>query len=195
MQGGQDLVTGWQSVFWRTIRQREHAEPLKEASVRSQLGAWTHELTNVVVAPCESLGWEASAKWHKLDLLPVTRSEYLTMDVAAFASTGARWRFPVAVMELENSQDDKIAYSLWKVLCVRAALREVFCYRSRSDQGPALVRFLRDEVVRAMGLKELTDLEGQVLVVVGSRAESATFPYEFFKWWRLEHNTGAFELL
>lgn len=34
-------------------------------------------------------------------------------------------------MELENSRDsERIAYSLWKVLCVRAELRIVFCYRS-----------------------------------------------------------------
>ena len=36
------------------------------------------------------------------------------------------------VIELENSsREDMIAYSLWKVLCVRADLRVVFCYRKQ----------------------------------------------------------------
>jgi len=35
-----------------------------------------------------------------------------------------RWRFPSAIMELENSPgEDQIAYSLWKVISVRADLR------------------------------------------------------------------------
>ena len=39
------------------------------------------------------------------------------------------------------------------------------------------------------------DLSGETLVVVGSRDESATFPYGFFKWWKLDTNTGTFRLL
>ncbi len=176
------------------VQRYEHAGPLKEAAVRGRLGDWTQGLTHTSVATCEAFGWRASAKWHKLELLPVSRSEYLTMDVVAFADAETRWRFPVAVMELENSQDtDKFAYSLWKVMCVRAALRVVFCHRRGPGEGPVLVRFLRDEVVRAMSLMDRAELGGEVLLVVGSRAESASFPYGFFKWWRLEHNTGSFE--
>jgi hypothetical protein len=43
-------------------------------------------------------------------------------------------------------------------------------------------------------LTDRAEFGGQVLVVIGSRAEATAFPYGFFKWWRLEHNTGAFEL-
>jgi hypothetical protein len=50
------------------------------------------------------------------EALPESRHEYLALDVMAFAPGEQRWRFPVAVMELENSQaEDRIAYSLWKV--------------------------------------------------------------------------------
>jgi hypothetical protein len=192
----QDLLIRWQSVFLRTVQRYEHAEPLRKAAVQGKLGDWTRELTHASVATCGALGWQASAKWHMLELLPVSRSEYLTMDLVSFADAETLWRFPVAAMELENSQDvDKIAYSLWKVLCVRAALRVVFCYRRSPHEGQALVRFLGDEVVGAMVIADRVDLGGEVLVVVGSHAESASFPYGFFKWWRLEHNTGSFELL
>ena len=68
------------------------------------------------------MGWRGAARGHKSDLLPVSRSEYLALDVVAFETAGdRRWRFPVGVFELENSPaDDLVAYSLWKVCaCAR----------------------------------------------------------------------------
>ena len=151
-------------------------------------------LTSVVVAACETMGWQASAKWHPLDLLPMPRSEYLAMDVMAFPAGVRRWPFPVAVFELENShEDDRIAYSLWKVLCVRAELRVVFCYRRSPDQGAPLVRFIQDDVVKAMPLAQRIALGGETLIVVGSRDEAEMFPYGFFRWWRLNTDIGGFE--
>ena len=51
--------------------------------------------------------------------------EYLALDVVAFEPAGdRRWRFPIAAVELENSTEhDRVAYSLWKVLCTRASHR------------------------------------------------------------------------
>ena len=73
----------------------------------------------------------------------------------AFPAGAQHWPFPVAVFELENSRNDnRIAYSLWKVLCVRAELRIVFCYRRSPAQGASLVRFLQDDVVKAMPLAD-----------------------------------------
>ena len=97
-------------------------------------------------------------------------------------------------MELENSRkDDRIAYSLWKVLCVRSALRVVFCYRSSPSLSAKLIRFLQDEIIRPLDIETRAHLDGETLVIVGGRSEAATFPYGFFKWWRLEKNTGVFE--
>jgi hypothetical protein len=190
-----DLSVKWQAVFWNTVQQRENAAALREAAIAGRLGEWTQTLTGVVVSACESLGWQASAKWHFLELLPLPRSEYLALDVMAFPAGGAqRWQFPVAVFELENSRaDDRIAYSLWKVLCVRTELRLVFCYRHSPKEGAPLVRFLQDQVLRAMPLADRVALGGETLVVVGSRDESDLFPYGFFRWWRLDVNIGAFE--
>lgn len=85
-------------------------------------------MTDAAVRTCSALGLMASAKGHKLELLPIRRSEYLVLDVMAFAEGPNRWRFPTVVMELENNaREDQIAYSLWKVLSVRAELRIVFC--------------------------------------------------------------------
>ncbi len=191
-----NVVDEWYETFMQMIQRHEVAAPLREATLQESLGDWTRELTDATVGACETLGWQASAKGHRLGVLPLARSEYLALDIMAFAESENRWRFPVAVFELENSgDDDRIAYSLWKVLCVRADLRVVFCYRRMSEQGSALIRFLRDDVVQAMGITGRTQLTGETLVVVGSREESATFPYGFFRWWKLDTNTGVFGLM
>lgn len=188
------LTEQWRTAFFQTVRQHEHANLLKEASLKGQLGQWTTTLTEVAVNTCQVIGWQAAAKGHKLDLLPESRHEYLALDVMAFAPGEGRWRFPVAVMELENSQaEDQIAYSLWKVLCTRAHLRVVFCYRHVAGTAPALIQFLQNEVIGAMDLSERVALIGQTLVVVGSHTEAETFPNGFFKWWELETNSGMFK--
>jgi hypothetical protein len=189
-----DLRERFRTAFFESLRTDERAPLLKEAALTQRLGAWTRELTAVTVLTCRRLNWQASAKAHRLELLPVPRSEYLGIDVVAFADGPKRWRFPVAVIELENSQqEDRIAYSLWKVIAVRANLRIVFCYRPSGALAPPLLKHLREEVVDAMGLAGRAKLEGQTLLVVGSRNESETFPYGYFAWWELNTNTGRFE--
>lgn len=190
------LVSRFRDTFFAVVQASELADDLKQAASAANLGAWTRALTEAAIRTCSGLGLLASAKGHKLELLPILRSEYLALDVMAFADGEKRWRFPVAVMELENSpREDQIAYSLWKVLSVRSDLRIVFCYRKNGEQIPALIRHLREEVVEAIGLAGLVKLEGATLLVVGSRSESETFPYGYFGWWLLDTNTGRFERL
>ena len=122
------------------------------------------------------------------------REEYLALDVAAFPSAGGAWHFPLAVCELENSACDAVvAYALWKVLCIRDALRVLFCYRSAHADAPKLIGLLADQVVGAMPLSDRERLSADTLVLVGSRSESHTFPYGFFQAWRLNQNLGRFE--
>lgn len=189
------LAAKWTSQFFATLGDdRLAADELKDASVRSDLARWTATLTGVVVRSFERLGWAAAGRGHRCAVLPVKRNEYLSQDVMAFQSTGSGWRFPVAVCELENAADaDLVAYSLWKLLCVRCALRILFCYRPESHEGPAFVASLADSVVNAMPVAERAALDGETLVVVGSRSDAGTFPYGFFQAWKLNSNTGRFE--
>ncbi len=186
----------WREAFWSIVQRPDYAQSLKEASVNERLRDWTKALTAVSVETCAAIGWQAAAKGHRLSLLPEAHNEYLGMDVMAFADGTTRWRFPIAVIELENSRkDDRIAYSLWKVLCVRAEVRMVFCYRREPDEGAILLRWLSREVIEALGFDRRMSLEGETIVVVGNRGEAMTFPYGFFKWWKLEHNLGSFRLM
>jgi len=190
------LPQRWHSTFLQAVERHRHADPLKEAALAGRLGDWTSALTTVVVSACGQMGWQASAKGHTLDLLPVPRSEYLALDVMAFAGEGGRWRFPVAVMELENSRDDDyIAYSLWKVLCVRARLRVVYCYRQSASERAALLQRLGRELLGAIPLAERGQVPGRTLVVVGTLDEASNFPYSFFKPFAADYSTGRFASL
>ena len=184
----------WYAKFMETIRDHESAPALRDAALKAKLGPWTQALTTIVVGTCERMGWKGAARGHLSSLLPVARQEYLGLDVVAFEPVGdGRWRFPVAVFELENSlADDRVAYSLWKVLCVRAKLRVVFCYREDSTQRARLVRHLGGELAHAVKETDRPGIGGETLVIVGSRNESNTFPYGFFKDWMLDGNLGRF---
>ena len=167
------------------------------AATAGRLGDWTQALTSIVVDVCQQMGWQTAARWHRADVLPLSRSEYLALDAVAFdvGQDGIlpTWPFPVAIFELENSRrDDKVAYSLWKILCVRARLRVVFCYRRDVSAGSALVRHLADAVVGSLSIAERMGLVGETMLIVGNRAKESTFPYGFFKSWTLDVNTGRF---
>lgn len=188
------IAQRWFDGFMGTVKTHEASMTLREAMQREELKHWTQALTGIVVGTFVQMGWRGAARGHKSDLLPISRSEYLSLDVVAFESAGdRRWRFPVGVFELENSSvDDLVAYSLWKVLCVRASLRVVFCYRRDANDGAELVRHLAKEVVQSMEIPTRSGLGGETLVIVGSRSETATFPYGFFKDWMLDANTARF---
>ena len=191
-----DHVAAWLSAFMDALQPREVAEPLREAASTGSLGEWTRLLTEAVVASCGRLGWPAAAKGHRLKLLPKPGQEYLGIDVMAFPPEGGEsgpvWPFPLAVFELEN-QRERAAYSLWKVICVRAELRVVFAYRNDWDQVKELVRSLKHDVIDGFTIEERMTLDDRILVVTGSRGEGETFPYGYFKVWRLNPNTGDFE--
>jgi hypothetical protein len=193
----ESLAETWHTTFLEALQHHEASRPLKEAASAGRLGDWTKALTSIVVDVCQQMGWQTAAKWHRGDVLPISRSEYLALDAVAFEATQKAppscWPFPVAVFELENSrQDDKVAYSLWKVLCVRVPLRVVFCYRRDGSAGSALVQHLGEAIVGSLSIKERVGLVGETLLIVGSRAEESTFPYGFFKDWILDKNTGRF---
>lgn len=184
----------WFGAFMETVKAHDSSGALRDAAQGGELGPWTTALTAAVVATFPAMGWQGAAKRHRSRLLPEAREEYLTLDAVAFEAAGKlRWRFPTAAFELENSpSDDRVAYSLWKVLCVRADLRVVFCYRRDPAEASELIRELAEQVVQSMEIPTRTGIGGETLVIVGTRNDAATFPYGFFKDWTLDINTSRF---
>jgi hypothetical protein len=192
------MATAWQAwcdAFLEYIRRPEMQEPLKQAALTAELRSWTSNLTTAVVRACEALGWQASARWNPSKRLPQPGKEYLSLDVTAFpAGPLPLWPFPVGIFELENHRTDRrVAYSLWKVLCVRAALRVVIAYRPDWEQSRELVARLTEDVIGGLRPEQRAALDGQTVLVVGNRGEGETFPHGYFKFWMLDTNLGRFE--
>jgi hypothetical protein len=194
----------WIDAFFEVLARPDVADPLKMAAMEERLGEWTRLLTGAVVGACAEIGWDAAAKGHHLSRLPQAGQEYLGLDVSAFGTPGTvtgeegcesgRWPFPVAVFELENSPDnDRVAYSLWKVLCTRAPLRVVFGYRPDWETCRQLLQALTTAVVKPIPLAERGGLNGETLLFLGSRGEGETFPYGYFKVWRLKPDRAVFQ--
>ena len=113
----------------------------------------------------------------------------------AFAGiSSARWPLPLAVFELENhAKDDRVAYSLWKVLCLQVGLRVGFAYRPDWERSRQLVSAVEQDVIGGLRPDQRTALDGETVLVVGNRGEGETFPWGYFKFWMLNANLGRFE--
>jgi len=196
-----NVAVKWRDSFLRHLQDREVAEPLREAAKSEQLTAWTSLLTAAVVRSCGDLGWVVAAKGHPLDLLPQRGQEYLGIDAMAFGDargvngTRLKWSAPFAVFELENSpRDDRVAYSLWKVLAVRARLHVVMAYRRTWDEATALPNRVAADVLPGLRTNDET-VRDEVVFVMGSRSDGESFPWGYFKFWRLDHGVGRFTKL
>lgn len=183
-------LQGWYEAFRRQVRRNPWADGLREAARAGRLGQWTALLTEVVARACEELGFQVAARGQASRILPITRQEYLGLDVLAFPKGEApRWVKPVIAFELENSQkEEAIAYALWKVCMVRVAWGGVFCYRKEPDQAGEILPALA-EVVRAVA----PDME--LMVVVGTRSRAEDFPDGFFRPYRWDANYNWFRLM
>ena len=79
------LAERFRETFFAVVQADELAGKLKQAASTANLGAWTRALTEAAIRTCTGLGMMGSAKGHKLELLLIHRSEYLALDVMAFA--------------------------------------------------------------------------------------------------------------
>ena len=189
------LFQQWQPAFLQQVQDPSTATPLKDAAINAQLAAWTTCLTTAVVRSCESLGWQAAGKGHPLALLPQAGQEYLGIDVMAFAGTpSVRWPFPIAAFELENhAKDDRVAYSLWKVLCLRVGLRVVFALTAIADDQHRLPLQSRPLLRLHIADHVLPDGVDQLPAPFPILPIGETFPWSYFKFWMLDANLGRFE--
>ena len=187
----------FKDTLLEVLRQSDRREAMREAAVGQALKVWTGLLTAAVAEAFGSLGWTVAAKGHKCGQLPKAGQEYLGLDLMAFdpaaAPDGARWHWPVAVAELENSlANDRLAYSLWKVLNISVPLRVVVGYRRDREAVSGLPGLLAESVLRSMPLARWSTLEGEVLLVIGSRSDGEHFPWGYFRFWRLDRGIGRF---
>jgi hypothetical protein len=189
------LFESWHASFQELLTDPAVAAPLKAAVIDEDLKAWTTCLTSSVVETCRTQGWQAAAKGHLLRSNPKPGQEYLNIDVMAFAPQpgSVRWAFPAAVFELENARTDaRVAYSLWKVLCVRASLRVIFAFRRNWESSRRTVDAVCEDVIGGMSIADRMRIEGDTLIIIGNRGDGDSFPWGYFKCWRLDVNLCRF---
>lgn len=189
--GTANIAERWRESFLDCAQKSESREAIREAAAAEDLKRWTELLTGVVVRSCEALGWKAAAKGHRLEHLPQARSEYLSLDVTAFAAAQqphTPWAFPLGVFELENSlSDEKVSYCVWKVACIRSPFAVVMAYRRDWDEAKELVQRLSE-----MAPRELVHNGQELVLTVGSRSLGDQFPYSFFRFWKYTPTLKAF---
>ena len=164
------LTDRWRHRLFGILETTDSGMPLKEAALGGKARRLDRAPDRLRRRRLCAMGWRAAAKDHLGDVLPVTRNEYLALDVIAFSESEARWPLPVAVFELENGKDDdRVAYSLWKVLCVRAALRVVFAYRRDAEEGTELVGRLTDSLIGGLSIADRLAITGETSLIIGNR--------------------------
>ena len=101
---------------------------------------------------------------------------------------------PSAIVELENSYDnDKIAYCLWKLACIRSPIRVLICYQKGKEAIASLVRRLED-VIWQGGLLKCDSSDLLLIVGDGTKGEGydwrdyfSIFDWRNDKWSQVEH--------
>lgn len=91
---------------------------------------------------------------------------------------------PRAAIELENSySQDKIAYCLWKLMCIRTPIKILICYQSNTEN----LANLKDHLEKVMLKGNLTkENKADVIVIIGDESISDEKPwqdyYSVFEW-------------
>lgn len=167
----------WYSAFWSQVRKYPWADGLKEAAISEKLKEWTDQLTKLLIYTFEQMKFKTVARGSKSDALPVSRQEYLGIDLLVFPNTNrAIWRKPIIAFELENGREiNAIAYALWKICMVRVEWGAIFCYREDSELIGYLLRYLTDNVMKPIRP------EHDILLIVGTRSKADNFPDGFFR--------------
>ena len=105
--------------------------------------------------------------------------EYLGIDAMFFDKSkyGATWKvgdwdpfiLPSAIVELENDYNrKKIAYCLWKLLCIRCELRILICYQKKWKRIDSL-KIELENIITSKGL--MSKGEKELIVIIGDDTE------------------------
>lgn len=142
----------WLKRFFRTLERAEYPENPWNAS------QWTRFLGDAVdrvsrqmkcraaMRRATTRGDERSGEYLNIDAIYFDGDAYDAQS-KAYAAGYDPFVIPRVLVELENAaDDDRVAYSLWKLLCVRAPLRVLISHRPRC-QGVEKLREHLDAVI------------------------------------------------
>ncbi len=64
---------------------------------------------------------------------------------------------------------------------------------SRLGKLPEYINAVCEDVIGGMSVADRMEIDGETLLVVGNRGDGDSFPWGYFKCWRLDANLGRFE--
>jgi hypothetical protein len=77
---------------------------------------------------------------------------------------------PSVAVELENSySQDKIAYCLWKIMCIRTPIKVLICYQNNAEDVTRLKDHLKNVILKGNLIK---GAEADVIVIIGDESIS-----------------------
>ena len=177
----------WAGHFFRSLKVIKYpADPWEDSQ-------WTQFMGKVVADVAKNTGCYAAMRRKKAGKDEYS-GEYLNIDAIFFdlesydlPNVPDNWDpfvLPRVVVELENSYDpNKIAYCLWKLLCIRSPLRILICYQKGQGKVQGLRKHLTDVTMKGGLMK---DNKGQLLVLIGddSVGEDVSWEdyYMVFEW-------------
>lgn len=142
---------------------------------------WTESMGLVM----HKVGEKLHCGVYEKDQKPQTgrKAEYLGIDFMFFyKSEEDKWVLPIAIIEHENDFDqEKIEYSLWKILCVRSPVKALICYQSDTN-NVALLRQHLEDVIWKGNLMRGSD--GDLMVIIGDESVIKKDPWnwrDYFK--------------
>jgi len=181
------LKESWRKYFFKSLNSLEEPPPKDSAG-------WTAFMGTVLDKVAERMGCYV-ARRKRGDQYT---GEHLGIDAVFFENRagkklgynkygGDQLVLPRVVVELENGYIlDKIAYCLWKLLCIRSRLRVLICYQSNRQKIEALRRHLQD-CIRKGGLLA-KDIE--LIILVGNESADDEIPWEQY-YLQLEWQDGG----
>jgi hypothetical protein len=158
--------TDWTASSWTTFL----GDVLDEVALKS----------NDYVVRRRSNNKEESGEYLNIDGLYFDNNEY-----DDFVPEGHDPRvLPSAAVELENSySQDKIAYCLWKLMCIKTPIRILICYQNKAENIVSLKDHLENVMLKGNLTKEN---KADVIVIMGDESISDEKPwkdyYSVFEW-------------
>ena len=169
------LENTWFEKFTNALAEDTAALPAWDPE---KLADWTSVATKAAdaataaVLECMAVGVGQTAAKEAQD--KYGRSEYFTLDGIGYDD--ASWAPPLVAVELENTSE-KIEYCAWKLLCVRASVRVLVCFKKTLGAYPGSTA---EAVARVA--KVLKDHRGQRLFLVVGDADARVTSKDVPEW-------------
>jgi len=165
---------------------------LKELEGESDVSgdpAWTRFMTKVFQKTGDNIHCYVQSKFleEKNDT-----GEFLNIDAMYFnkgeindwQSEYAPQTLPVVVIEHENMDlTQKIEYCLWKILCIKAPLRILICYKNDNRE----IHNLKDSLEKLIKKIKVSNDE-DILVIIGNKEKENSTWDEYFNCYEWEQN-------